>query len=128
MSIGRLTPKELAKLVKESNKELIEENFTQPYMGNEVVSARKQKLITYEKFINAPLASLKSMIDQVNSDYTNDYMDKADVQYLIDDQCERLQDAINYTISSLRAIIEKGGLQKYGAGPQYPVMMEEEEK
>ena len=62
----KLTPKELAKLVKESNKELIEENFTQPYMGNEVVSARKQKLITYEKFINAPLASLKSMVDQVN--------------------------------------------------------------
>ena len=46
-------------------------------------------------------------------------MDKADVQFLIDDQCARLQDAVNYAISSLRAIIEKGSLQKYGAGPQY---------
>ena len=128
MATGRLTKKELAKLVQESNKKLIEDNFTIPYMGNEIIDARKQKLITYEKFINTPLASLKDMVNQVNSDYTNDYVDKADVQFLIDDQCSRLQDALNYAISSLRAIIEKGGLQKYGAGPQYPAMMEEKEK
>ena len=87
--------------------------------------ARKQKLGSYEKYVNACLESLKSMVDQVNMDFTNHNLQAADVDFLISDQLGRLQDGINYTSSSLRAIVENDGLKKDPAGAQFPAMMEE---
>ena len=138
MSIGRLTKKELAKLVRESNKELIEdrvsvmsdpEAFTQSYpaMSGEIVANRKMKLLTYEKYVNTCLKSLEGMVDQVNMDYTNSNMAAADVEFLINDQLERLRASVGYTVSSLQAIVNNDGLELQPAGAQFPQMMEEEE-
>jgi len=121
-----LTQEEIEKLVKESNEDLIEGAFSYPYYGNELVVARKEKLGSYEKYVNSCLQSLKQMVEQVNGDYTNDVITSADVEYMIDDQLDRLQQAVSYTISSMTAIVDNNGRHP-PAGPQYPAMMEKKE-
>ena len=140
MSVIKITKKEIEKIVREANDYLLEENVAQietdpgefkgmtyPYYGNELADATKRKFSSYEKYVTTCLQSLKMMVDQVNSDYTNDNLPELGVKYLIDDQLERLQDALNYTVSSLRAIVSNDGQKLHGAGPQYPAMMEEKE-
>ena len=137
MSNIKITQAEIEKIVKEANSHLIEDRvsvetdpgaftgMTYPYYGDELQVARKAKLGSYEKYVNACLQSLKQMVTQVNADYTNKNIQKSDVKFLIDDQIERLQAAVGFTISSLEAIVQNDGLKLHGAGPQYPAMMEE---
>ena len=139
MSDIKITKEEIEKLVLEANEHLLEDRvsvetdpgaftgMTYPYYGNELQVARKQKLGSYEKYVNTCLQSLKMMVDQVNADFTNDNIQETDVQFLINDQLERLQAALGYTISSLEAIVNNDGLTLHGAGPQYPAMMEDKE-
>ena len=132
----KITQDELKRIVKESNKKLLEDRvstftdsipFTQstPSIADEASAARKIALKTYEKYVDACLESLRSMVDQVNSDFTNDNLQKADVDFLISHDLGRLQDGLNYTASSLEAIVENDGLKKEPAGAQYPAMMED---
>tara|TARA_Y100000310_G_scaffold28831_1_gene27432 strand:- start:518 stop:901 length:384 start_codon:yes stop_codon:yes gene_type:complete len=123
--MSKLTKAELVKLVKESNKDLIDEIFTQPYFNDEVIAARNQKLVAYKKYVNTCLESLKSMVDDVNMQYTNSNLQQADIEFLIKDQLGRLRDSVSYTVSSLEAIMSKEGLQLDPAGAQFPQMMEE---
>jgi methyl-accepting chemotaxis protein len=135
-----LTKEQLRKLVKESNRHLLEDRvgdaidhsntFTQsfPSPSDEVVTARKEKLTSYQKYINTCTESLKNMVNQANADYTSDNLQNADVEFLISDELGRLQTALNYTISSLQAIVENDGLERSPAGPQYPAMMEKKLK
>jgi|10_taG_2_1085330.scaffolds.fasta_scaffold15871_3 methyl-accepting chemotaxis protein len=132
MSSIKLTLEEIKKIVEESNRQLLEAGplapppFTQsfPSISDEAVTARKTALVAYEKYVNTCLESLKSMVEQVNGDFTGRNLQKADVEYLISDQLGRLQDALNYTASSLRAIVENNGLKTEPGGAQYPAMME----
>jgi len=136
MSKINITKEEIERIVREANKYLIEDRVpaedqtafqgsTYPFYGNELAVARKAKLGSYEKYVNTCLQSLKMMVDQVNADYTNKNMQKADVKFLVDDQLERLQAAVSYAMSQLQAITGNDGLKLHGAGPQYPAMMEE---
>ena len=139
MSSIKITKEEIEKIVREANRELLEEEggtapdwsaftgMTYPYYGSELTVARKEKLSSYEKYLNTCLQSLKMMVEYVNSEYVNKNLQKADVEFLINDQLGRLQDAVSYTISSLQAIIENDGQKLHGAGPQYPAMMEGDE-
>jgi len=133
MSTIKITSEEIKKIVKESNQELLEDMQdthsadTYPYYGNELTVARKQKLGSYEKYVNTCLQSLKMMVEEVNSQYVNKNIQRSDVEFLINDQLQRLQDSINYTISSLQAIVQNDGQKLHGAGPQFPAMMEEQE-
>jgi len=135
----KITPQEIKKIVRDANKELFEdrvsaltdpEAFTQSYPANadQGVAARKQQLLTYEKYVNTCNQSLKFMIDQVNADFKSGNLQKADVEYLISDQLGRLRNAVSYAESSLQAIVENDGLKQHGAGPQFPYMMEEKLK
>ena len=125
MKRGRLTKEELAELVRESNKDLIDEIFTQPYFNDEVIAARNQKLVSYEKYVNTCLQSLKSLIDDVNMQYTNSNIQAADIEFLINDQLGRLRDSVGYTVSSLEAIMSNDGLELEPTGAQFPQMIEE---
>tara|TARA_R110000824_G_scaffold47486_11_gene135218 strand:- start:3663 stop:4088 length:426 start_codon:yes stop_codon:yes gene_type:complete len=140
MSEIKITQDEILALVKEANPELFENRvddetdpsaftgMTYPYYGSELTVARKQKLGSYEKYINPALQSLKSLVSEVNSEYVNKNLQKSDVEFLINDQLERLQSAVSYTVSSLEAIIKNDGQELVPAGPQFPSMMEEQEQ
>ncbi len=141
MSDIKITKEEIEKIVREANKELLEEDrvsvatdwsgfsgMTYPFYGNELSVARKEKLGSYEKYVNTCLQSLKMMVENVNADYINNNISDMEVKFLINDQLERLQSSVGYTISSLEAIMQSGGQKLHGAGPQYPAMMEEQEQ
>ena len=140
MSDIKITKEEIEKIVREANRELLDEDdgtapdwsgftgSTYPYYGNELTVARKQKLGSYEKYLNTCLQSLKMMVEDINSEYVNKNLQKGDVEFLINDQLARLQDSLNYTISALQAIVENDGQKLHGAGPQFPAMMEEQEQ
>ena len=94
MSNIKLTKKEIEKIVKEANRFLLENRVSvasdpdafptgaYPYYGNEVVAAQKQKIQTYEKYVNTCLQSLKMMVDQVNADYTGKNISDLEVKFL----------------------------------------------
>ena len=136
----KISKAEILALVKESNPELFENRVddetdpgaftgsTYPYYGSELTVARKMKLASYEKYINPALQSLKSMVSDVNSEYVNNNLQQADIEFLINDQMERLQAAVSYTVSSLQAIVKNDGQELVPAGPQFPSMMEEQEE
>ena len=131
MSEIKITIEEIEEIVKEANKKLFEDSFTgmtYPYYGDEQQAARKEKLGSYEKYINTCLQSLKMMVEQVNSNYVNNNLKDADVQFLISDQLGRLQTAVEYTMAALQAIVKNNGQKLHGAGPQFPAMMEEKKK
>ena len=139
MSDINITKEELEKIVREANDHLLEDRVSTltdpsafptgygdyPYYGNELSVARKQKLGSYEKYVNTCLQSLKQMVENVNADYINNNITDMEVKFLVNDQLERLSEAVGYTVSSLEAIMQSGGQKLHGAGPQYPAMMEE---
>jgi len=134
-----ITKEELEKIVRDANDHLLEDRVSTqtdpsafptghgdyPYYGNELSVARKQKLGSYEKYVNTCLQSLKQMVENVNADYINNNITDMEVKFLVNDQLERLSQAVGYTVSSLEAIMQSGGQKLHGAGPQYPAMMEE---
>tara|TARA_R110000824_G_scaffold277958_1_gene466147 strand:- start:1153 stop:1773 length:621 start_codon:yes stop_codon:yes gene_type:complete len=127
MSTIKITKEEIEKIVREANQELLED-FTYPFYGNELAVARKEKLGAYEKYVNTCLQALKMMVENVNSDYVNNNISDLEVNFLVDDQLERLQAAVGYTVSSLQAIVKHDGQKLQAAGSQFPSMMEEQEE
>ena len=118
-----LTIEEIEKIVKESNKELVGEQYT--YLANDESTARKERLRTYSHDIEQVKVLLDQMIRKVSADHETDTLSDADIDFLIDDQLNmRLQDTLNYTVSSLKAI--KGpGIKTGSPGMTYPNMYDE---
>lgn len=120
-----LTKKEIEKIVKESNKDLVGESYT--YLANDEVDARKEKLASYSQFVEQAKVLLDQLINRVASDQETGNCSAADIDYLIHDQLQtRMQDALNYTIASLEAA--KGpGIKNTDEYPNmvYPNMYDE---
>ena len=139
MSEIKITKEEIDKIVREANSHLVEDRvsvasdwsaftgMTYPYYGTELTVARKEKLGSFEKYLNTCLQALKMMVEDVNSDYVNGNLQEADLEFLINDQLERLQAAVGYTVSSLQAIVSNDGQELEPAGAQFPAMMEDKE-
>jgi hypothetical protein len=118
-----LTKEDIEKIVKESNEELVGEQYT--YLANDESTARKERLRIYSQFIEQTKVLLDQMVRKVSADYETDTLNDADVNFLIDDQLNmRLQDTLNYCVSSLKAI--KGpGIKTGSPGMTYPNMYDE---
>jgi len=101
-----LTKEEILDIVRESNKEKLKEYY--PYAGNEVTAAREVNLRKYKTFGNTVNNALVQMVQKVKADYEEGVISDADVDFIISDQCGRMQDAINYTIASLETLKETG--------------------
>ena len=118
-----LTKKEIQDIVKESNKDLVDEQYT--YLANDESDARKERLRRYSQFVEQTRVLLDQMIKKVAADHQTDTLNDADIDFLIDDQLKmRLQDALNYAVSSLEAI--KGpGIKSDTPGSTYPNFYDE---
>jgi len=98
-----LTKKEIEDIVKESNKDLVGEQYT--YIANDEVDARKERLRSYDQFVEQAKVLLDQMVDKLRGDHETGNIQDADIDYLIDDQLnKRMQDALNFTVSSLMAL------------------------
>ena len=118
-----LTKEEIEKIVKESNKELVGEQYT--YLANDEGDARKERLSSYDQFVEQAKVLLDQMVEKLRGDHETGNIQNADIDYLIDDQLtKRMQDALNYTVSSLEAL--KGpGINTDSPGLTYPNMYDE---
>jgi len=117
-----LTKKDIENIVKESNKELVGESYT--YLANDLSDERKEKLRVYSQFVDQARVLLTQMVKKASSDYETGNLQDADIDYLIDDQCQRMRDAVDYTISSLEAM--KGpGIKTDTPGLTYPNFYDE---
>ena len=118
-----LTKEEIEKIVKESNKELVGEQYT--YIANDEVDARKERLSSYDQVVEQAKVLLDQMVEKLRGDHETGNIQGADIDYLIDDQLnKRMQDALNYTVSSLEAL--KGpGIRTDSPGMTYPNMYDE---
>ena len=68
---------------------------------------------------------LDQIIEKANSDYQNNIISDADIDYLINDQCERAMQAVEYVKSSLMAI-KDAGIKPSETVPVYPTSRYEE--
>ena len=118
-----LTNKEIIKIVKESNKEALEEFF--PSDADNVVRARKETLERYQSFVSGAKNFLDQIIEKAKGEYENGIINDPDIDYLIDDQLGRAMEAVNYVKASLIAL--KGpGIKPSETGPVYPTSRYEE--
>jgi len=101
-----LTKEEILDIVRESNKEKLKEYY--PHAADEVTAAREVNLNKYKTFGNTVNNALIQMVQKVKADYEEGVISDADVDFIISDQCGRIQDAINYTIASLETLKETG--------------------
>ncbi len=112
-----LTKKEIAKIVEASNKDVIEEYFLSDV--DQATKTREETLQRYGGYVNSAKKFLDQIIEKAKGDYENGIIDKADIDYLINDQCERAMQAVSYVKSSLIAL--KGpGIKASEKGPIYP--------
>jgi|TARA_R110002051_G_scaffold306004_2_gene376348 hypothetical protein len=118
-----LTKEEIENIVKESNKDLVGEQYT--YIANDVADARKERLRSYDQFVEQAKVLLDQMVEKLRGDHETGNIQKADIDYIINDQLNmRMQDALNYTVSSLEAL--KGpGIETGSPGMTYPNMYDE---
>ena len=118
-----LTKKEIEDIVKESNKDLVGEQYT--YLANDEGDARKERLRSYDQFVEQAKVLLDQMVDKLRGDHETGNIQDADIDYLIDDQLnKRMQDALNYTVSSLTALKERE-IGTETPGLTYPNMYDE---
>ncbi len=118
-----LTKKDIELIVKESNEESLKEYF--PSDADLQVRNRKETLLRYQSFIEGVSNNLQQFIEKAKSDYENNIIDDADVEYLIDDQCQRAMEAVGYAKSSLMAL-KTEGIKPGEMGPLYPINRYEE--
>lgn len=98
-----LTKEEIEKIVKESNKELVGEQYT--YLANDESKARKERLSSYGQFVEQAKVLLDQMVKKLIGAHETGNIQDSDIDYLIDDQLtKRMQDALNYCVSSLVAL------------------------
>ena len=121
--MNELTKEDIAKIVKASNQETLEEFF--PSDVDQGVKAREETLQRYNGYVNSAKNFLDQIIDRAKGDYENGIINDADIDYLISDQCERAMQAVSYVKSSLIAL--KGpGIKTTEVGPTYPTSRYEE--
>tara|TARA_R100001015_G_C4620508_1_gene177456 strand:+ start:1052 stop:1417 length:366 start_codon:yes stop_codon:yes gene_type:complete len=118
-----LTKIDILNIIKEANKEALEEYF--PSDADNLVKARKNNLERYQGYVSSAKNFLDQIIEKANSDYQNNIINDADIDYLINDQCERAMQAVEYVKSSLMAIKE-AGIKPGETGPVYPTSRYEE--
>jgi hypothetical protein len=118
-----LTREEIKKIVKESNKETLSEYF--PSYADEEVTARKENLQRYHGFVEGSKNFLDQIIEKAKMDYQEGIISDADIDYLINDQCDRAMKSIEFVISSLIALKEQG-IKPSETGPIYPTSRYEE--
>ena len=118
-----LTKAEIIALVKESNFETLEEYFAT--YADETIDARKENLIRYQSFVEGAKNFLDQIIEKAKGDYENGIIDDSDIEYLINDQCERALMAVEYVKSSLIALMTQG-IKPSETGPLYPTSRYEE--
>ncbi len=113
-----ITKKEILDIVKESNKEELEE-YSQTY-ADELGSAREETLRRYSNFIESAQKYLQQMVEKARMDYQEGIIQDADVDHLINNQLQdNMRYAVDYAISSLDALT-KGGIKDQEKGPWYP--------
>jgi hypothetical protein len=117
-----LTKKDIENIVKESNQDLVGESYT--YLANDLSAERKEKLRVYSQFVEQARVLLTQMVKKASSDYETGNLQDADIDYLIDDQCQRMQAALDYTISSLE-VIKGPGIETDTPGLTYPNFYDE---
>ncbi len=118
-----LTKEDILKIVREANKESLEEYF--PSDADSETKARNQNLERYQSFVSGAKNFLDQIIEKATGDYENGIISDADIDYLINDQLERATQAVEYVKSSLLAL--KGpGRKPSETGPVYPTSRYEE--
>lgn len=118
-----LTKQDILQIVKETNKEALEEYY--PSDADNLTKARKSNLERYQSFVSGAKNSLDQIIEKAKGDYENGIINDADIDYLISDQCERAMQAVQYVVSSLKALKETG-IHPSETGPIYPTSRYEE--
>jgi hypothetical protein len=118
-----LTKIDILNIIKEANKETLEEYF--PTDADNLVKARKSNLERYQGYVSSAKNFLDQIIEKAKSDYENDIIGDADIDYLINDQCERALQSVEYVKSSLMAI-KDAGIKPSDSGPVYPTSRYEE--
>jgi hypothetical protein len=118
-----LTKEDILNIVREANKETLEEYF--PSDADNLTRARKENLERYQSFVSGAKNFLDQIIEKAKGEYENGILSDADIEYLINDQCERAMQAVQYVVSSLEAL--KGpGIKPSETGPVYPTSRYEE--
>ncbi len=121
-----LTKKDIKNIVKDSNEEFLKEYYLNDQgAANQVVAARKDNLHRYESFVQGAKNSLDQIIEKAKMDYGEGIIQKADLDFLIDDQCERARQAVEYVVSSLMALRDQG-IKPTETSPIYPTSRYEE--
>jgi len=121
-----LTKKDIKNIVKDSNEEFLKEYYLNDQgEANQVVAARKDTLHRYESFVQGAKNSLDQIIEKAKMDYGEGIIQKADLDFLIDDQMERARQAVEYVVSSLMALRDQG-IKPTETSPIYPTSRYEE--
>ena len=118
-----LTKHDILQIVKETNKETLEEYF--PSDADNSIKARKNNLERYQSFVSSAKNSLDQIIEKAKGDYENGIINDSDIDYLISDQCDRAIQAVQFVISSLEAL-KNAGIHPSETGPVYPTSRYEE--
>ncbi len=118
-----LTKNEILNIIKEANKETLEEYF--PSDADNLIKARENNLQRYQGYVSGAKNFLDQIIEKAKGDYENGIINDADVDYLIDDQLQRAIQAVEYVKSSLMAI-KNAGIKPSETGPVYPTSRYEE--
>jgi 2-phosphoglycerate kinase len=118
-----LTKNDIINIVKEANQETLEEYF--PSIADQEVAARKENLERYQSFVEGAKNFLDQIIEKAKGEYENGIIDNSDIDYLINDQCERAMDAVGYVKSSLIALRDQG-IKPSETGPTFPATRYEE--
>ena len=118
-----LTKKDILNIVKEANKETLEEFF--PSDADNQVTARKENLERYQSFVSGAKNFLDQITEKAKGEYENGLINDSDIDYLISDQLGRAMQAVSFVKDSLIAL--KGpGIKPSEKGPIYPTSRYEE--
>ncbi len=118
-----LTRKEIEYIVTESTKDLVGQQYT--YIANDIADDRKMRLRSYNQYIEQAKVLLDQMVEKLRGEHETGNIQDADIDYIIDDQLtKRMQDALNYTVSSLTALKEQG-IESETPGLTYPNVYDE---
>jgi|TARA_Y100000361_G_scaffold147345_1_gene158769 hypothetical protein len=113
-----LTKQEIMNLVKEANEQELQEYF--PSDADMQVRNRKENLLRYQSFVEGVSNNMIQFVEKATSDYENGIIDKADLEFLITDQCQRALDAVGYAQSALMAL-KTEGIKSGELGELYPI-------
>jgi len=118
-----LSKRDILNIVKESNKETLEEYF--PSDADNLSRARKENLARYQSFVSSAKNFLDQITEKAKGDYENGIINDPDIDYLINDQLERAMQAVEYVKASLIAL-KGAGIKPGEKGPIYPTSRYEE--